>query len=80
MLKPNMIGENRLKRVLINDKKEFSPELTKILKSELYEMFDNYLSVKRESMDLRVVINGKGGYDVVITFNANYIKSYGIVV
>ena len=80
MLKPNIIGENRLKKVLVNDKKEFSPELAQILKSELYQMFDDYLCIKKESMDFRVVINSQGGYDVAITFSANHIKSYGIVV
>ncbi len=78
--KPAKIGENRLKKVLINDKMEFSSELKKILLSDITRVLDNYLEVDEDSIGLIVNIQSDNTYTMSLTASIRHIKSYGIVI
>lgn len=78
--KPSKIVENRLKKVIVSDKKSLSPQLIELLKSDIYSLLDNYLSLDKDSFDINININELGKYQLTFNATANYLKSYGIII
>lgn len=76
--KPAKIGEDRLRKVLVSDKKNLPPQLKKIIESDIVEVLENYLSVEKGTFDFDVNINAEGKYELHFSLLATFIKSYGV--
>lgn len=66
--------ENRLKNIIVADKKENPMKIEKILKSEIINVIKNYFEISAEDVDLNILINKDGMYDIQINFVSRAIK------
>lgn len=68
------IGERRLEKVLIKDKKENPKQILKLLKSDLSTLFENYMEIKNLNLNFDIV---DSVYELKIDVQANRLKSFG---
>lgn len=66
--------ENRLKNIIISDKKENPSKIEKVLKSEIINVLKNYFEITSEDVNLNILINKDGLYDIQINFVSRSIK------
>lgn len=66
--------ENRLKNIIISDKKENPSKIEKVLKSEIINVLKNYFEITSEDVNLNILINKDGLYDVQINFVSRAMK------
>ncbi len=66
--------ENRLKNIIISDKKENPSKIEKVLKSEIINVLKNYFEISSEDVNLNILINKDGLYDIQINFVSRAIK------
>ena len=78
--KPARVGEERIKRVLVNDKMEFGTELKKLILSDVARILSEYLNIDREKADLVVNLKENGDYHINISIDASFIKNHGVVI
>lgn len=70
----NEICDSRLKSVIIADKKDNPKKIEKVLKSEVLNIIKNYFDVTSESIELSILINKDGMYDIQINALSRSIK------
>ena len=68
------IGERRLEKVLIKDKKENPKKMCDILKSDLKFLFENYMEINNLDLDFEMV---DGKYQAEIKVQAKRLKGFG---
>ena len=68
------IGERRLEKVLIKDKKENPKQILKLLKSDLSTLFENYMEIKNLNLNFDIV---DSVYELKIDVQANRLKNFG---
>ena len=68
------IAAMRLKRVLLSDKVQTPARLTDVIKSDLQDVFANYLDINGD-IDMNLSPDQTGGFSVVIKLNANAVKT-----
>lgn len=78
--KPSAIGEERIKKVLVSDKMEFSSELRRIIMSDVTRILSNYVNIDEDKASLVVSLKDNGDYAINIAFDASFIKSHGKVI
>ena len=66
--------ENRLKNIIISDKKENPSKIEKVLKSEIINVLKNYFEITSEDVNLNILINKDGLYDIQINFISRAMK------
>lgn len=66
--------ENRLKNIIISDKKENPSKIEKVLKSEIINVLKNYFEITSEDVNLNILINKDGLYDIQINFVSRAMK------
>ena len=66
--------ENRLKNIIISDRKENPSKIEKVLKSEIINVLKNYFEISSEDVNLNILINKDGLYDIQINFVSRAIK------
>ena len=69
-----IIGEERLKNILISDKKQNPERMVKIIKSEMLYLLRNYFELCDEDLSVSIAVNSSNMYDVNINFLANSLK------
>ncbi len=70
----NELSVDRLKNVIIADKKDNPKKIEKVLKAELLNVIKNYFDVTYDDMDLSILINKDGMYDIQINAVSKTIK------
>lgn len=70
----NGLSVDRLKNVIIADKKDNPKKIEKVLKAELLNVIKNYFDVSYDDMDLSILINKDGMYDIQINAVSKTIK------
>ena len=63
-----VIIENRIKQMLINDRKENPDKIISLLRSEIFYIFKNYMDIKIDDIELNIGIDNNGKY--VVSINA----------
>ncbi len=63
-----VVASERLKSVLVQDKKENPIKIINVLKSELLYVLKNYMEVTPEDIDFDIVVNAEGKY--IVNFQA----------
>ena len=66
--------ENRLKNMLIADKKENPAKIERLLKSELFYLLRNFFEINSEDLSVDIAVNSIGRFEFVITGMASGIK------
>lgn len=70
------IGEKRLEKVLIKDKKENPKQILKLLRSDLSTLFENYMEIKNINLNFEIV---ESIYELKIDVQANRLKNFGCI-
>ena len=71
--------DNRLKQILINDKKDNPIKIVGLIKSEIFYVLKNYMDIKLEDINLDIGIDNNGKYlitmscEVARIFIANHL-------
>lgn len=67
--------EERLKNVLISDKKENPEKIKKIIKAEILYLMRNYFTIDSEDLNVDIIVSDSNKYMVDINFTSNTILS-----
>ena len=68
------IGSERLKGVLIQDKKENPNKIIGVLRSEIISVLNSYMEVAESDFDFDIVVNAEGKFVVNFSAKANRLK------
>lgn len=61
----DLVNDNsRLKNLIASDRKENPVKIEKLLKSELVNVMRNYFEISMDNVDLSILINKDGWYDI----------------
>ena len=66
--------ENRLKNIIVADKKENPEKIERLLKSEIMNVIKNYFDITSEDVSLSILINDDGKYDLQINAISSFLK------
>lgn len=66
--------ENRLKNIIVADKKENPDKIERLLKSEIMNVLKNYFEITSEDVSLSILINDDGKYDLQINAISGFLK------
>lgn len=66
--------ENRLKNIIVADKKENPEKIEILLKSEIMNVLKNYFDITSEDVSLSILINDDGKYDLQINAISSFLK------
>ena len=66
--------ENRLKNIIVSDKRENPCRIEKILKSELINIVKNYFEICSDEVDLSILIRDDGRYSIQLNVLSRSIK------
>ena len=66
--------EKRLKNIMITDKKDNPVRIERVLKAELINVVRNYFEVNNDDIELSILINGNGLYDIQVNILSRAIK------
>lgn len=75
----NNISLQRLQNSLVADKRFKPDNLTKVLKSEIINVLDNYLMIDSHTFDVSLTLNSNGFIEVNISAQAKRAKVVGIL-
>lgn len=70
--------KNRLKQLLVCDKKSVSPRLIDIIKNDVEEILCSYAFLKQGETHVNFNVTESGEYNICITAKAGRIKDFGI--
>ncbi len=60
------LNEERLKNLIATDRSENPNKILKLLKSEVLNVLRNYFDINFDDLDISIIINKKGEYDLQI--------------
>lgn len=60
------LNEERLKNLIAIDRSENPNKILKLLKSEVLNVLRNYFDINFDDLDISIIINKKGEYDLQI--------------
>ena len=69
-----VVCENRLKNILVSDKRENPVRIERVLKSELLNVIKNYFEVACEDLMLDILVREDGKYDIQMNVVSRAIK------
>ena len=69
-----IIGSDRLKNILISDKKQNPQKMVKIIKSEVTYLLRNYFEICDEDVNVKIDVGSQNMYEVDINFVSSAIK------
>lgn len=69
----------RLKTVLINDKKDNPNKILNVLKSDLLYVLKNYMEINSECLDLDITITSSGTYNITMIANVRRLKTLNCI-
>ena len=66
--------ENRLRSMIVSDKRENPVRIERVLKSELVNVLQNYFDISHDDVDLSIIIRDDGRYDLQVNAVSRNIK------
>lgn len=76
-MKGAKVGLERIKKVLLQDKAGAQEDVVAVLKSDAYDLLDNYFEVEPQSISASVEVDESGYYEVKITARAYRVRGIG---
>lgn len=71
------VGLERVKKVLLQDKTGAREDVSGVLKSDLYDLLDDYFEVDPNSLRAEITVNEFGFYEVKIAARAFRVRAFG---
>ena len=71
------VGLERVKKVLLQDKTGAQADVIAVLKSDLYDLLDNYFEVDPASVRAEIEVKESGLYEVKILARAFRVRAIG---
>ena len=68
-----VVGENRLKRVLTLDKANNPDKIKGIVLSEILNILSDYMDIIKNGIDFDIAINDKGGYTLKLIVDIRHL-------
>ena len=65
---------SRLKNVLVLDKQQNPLKIIEVLKSDIIQVLSNYMEIDYEDVDLNIVVNQNGTYDLELKSIVRRVK------
>lgn len=65
---------DRLKSVLVQDKEQNPVKIMGILKNDITKLLSNYMEVDGDDIDVNLLVNNNGSYDLVIKSVVRRVK------
>lgn len=65
---------DRLKNVLVQDKEQNPVKIMGILKNDITKLLSNYMEVDGDDIDVNLLVNNNGSYDLVIKSVVRRVK------
>ncbi len=65
---------DRLKNVLVQDKEQNPVKIMGILKNDITKLLSNYMEVDGDDVDVNLLVNNNGSYDLVIKSVVRRVK------
>ena len=69
-----VVCEDRLKNMLVSDKRENPIRIERVLKSELINVMKNYFEIASEDLVLDILVREDGKYDIQMNVVSRAIK------
>ena len=66
--------EERLKNMLVIDKKENPQRIERVIKAEIFHILKNFFDISHEDLDLTLEVDSNGKYVLNMTCVSNTIK------
>lgn len=66
--------QERLKNMIVIDKKENPQRLERLIKAEIYYVLKNYFDIRHDDLDVNLEVNADGQYVCNISCMSNTIK------
>ena len=76
-MKRAKVGLERIKKVLLKDKTGSQEDVTGVLKSDAYDLLDNYFEVDPQSVTASIEVDEFGYYDVRVSARAYRVRGIG---
>ena len=76
-MKGAKVGLERRRKVLLKDKTGTREDVGAVLKSDAYDLLDNYFEVEPQSVSASVEVDEMGYYEVRITARAYRVRGIG---
>lgn len=76
-MKGAKVGLERIKKVLLQDKAGAQEDVVAVLKSDVYDLLDNYFEVEPQSISASVEVDESGYYEVKVTARAYRVRGIG---
>lgn len=70
----NLTCEDRLRNIMVVDKKENPQRIERLLKSELLYVLKNYFEVSYDGLDVSICVDEKGEYNLNVFLKSKFIK------
>ncbi len=67
-------SQDRLKNMIVIDKKENPQRIERLIKSELLYVLKNYFDVTYENLDVDIFVDNNGTYNLSLNLKSNTIK------
>lgn len=66
--------EDRLRNIMVVDKKENPQRIERLLKSELLYVLKNYFKVSYDGLDVSICVDENGEYNLNVFLKSKFIK------
>ena len=66
--------EDRLKNILVTDKKENPNRIERVVKTEIFNVVRNYFEINLDDLNLCIGVRDDGKYDITINIVSRSIK------
>lgn len=76
-MKGAKLGLERIKKVLLKDKTGAREDITAVLKSDAYDLLDNYFEVEPQSVSASIEVDEMGYYEVKVAARAYRVRGIG---
>ena len=71
------VGLERIKKVLLQDKTGAREDVTAVLKSDLYDLLDNYFELDPASVQAAITVSDLGFYEIKLDARAYRVRGMG---
>ena len=69
----------RLRNVLINDKRDNPSKIINVLKSDILYVLKNYMEINSDDLELDISVTSIGTYKITILANVNRLKTLNCI-
>lgn len=69
----------RLRNVLINDKRDNPSKILNVLKSDILYVLKNYMEINSDDLELDISVTSIGTYKITILANVNRLKTLNCI-